>query len=223
MRRSSPRPKKRPPPNPTRARRSALTAPEPVFIGLTGAIGSGKSEALRALARLGAATLSTDEVAHEALNDAEILPQLVDRWGPDISVAGAVNRARVGEIVFNDADELRWLESLTHPKVGQEVAEWRNSLGPNAELAVVEVPLLFEANMDGFFDGVLVVVAGDRRHEWLEARGDAGVEGRSGRQLPEDEKTKRATWVVENDGTLDELEVKLRKLWPSLLAAGGPS
>lgn len=197
-----------------------MEAPRAAFIGLTGAIGSGKSETLRALGRLGAVTLSTDEVAHDALNDAEVLPQLVERWGPDIKVAGAADRGRVGEIVFNDPDELRWLESLTHPKVGQKVVEWRQSLGPDAELAVVEVPLLFEADMDEFFDGVLVVVAGDRRDEWLEARGDSGVEGRSGRQLTEAEKAERATWVVENDGTLDELEVKLRELWPSLTAVG---
>src|SRR5687768_1156661 len=169
-RRSSPRPKRRPPPNPTKARRSALTAREPAFIGLTGAIGSGKSETLSALARLGAATLSTDEVAHGALADPEVLPQLVERWGPEVELAGTVDRKRVGEIVFGDRDELRWLESLTHPKVAQKVVEWRQSLGPNAELAVVEVPLLFEAGMEGFFDGVLVVVAGDRRSDWLEAR-----------------------------------------------------
>ena len=197
-----------------------MEAPKPAFIGLTGAIASGKSETLAALSRLGAATLSTDEVAHEALNDPEVLPRLVERWGPEIKVAGAADRGRVGDIVFNDPDELRWLESLTHPKVGQKVMEWRNSLGPDAELAVVEVPLLFEANMEAFFDGVLTVVAGDRRAEWLGARGDSGVEGRSGRQLTEEEKAERATWVVENDGTLDELEVKLRELWPSLLAAG---
>jgi dephospho-CoA kinase len=160
-----------------------LEAPRAAFVGLTGAIGSGKSEALRILSGLGAATLSTDEVAHEALADAEILPQLVERWGPDVQVDGAVNRERVGAIVFNDPDELRWLESLTHPKVGQKVIEWREGLGPGVELAVVEVPLLFEAGMEGFFDGVLVVVARERRTEWLEARGDAGVEVRSGRQL----------------------------------------
>ncbi|MDQ2676140.1 MAG: dephospho-CoA kinase [Actinomycetota bacterium] len=198
-----------------------MEAPEPAFIGLTGAIGSGKSETLSALARLGAATLSTDEVAHSALADPEVLPQLVERWGPEVELAGTVDRKRVGEIVFGDRDELRWLESLTHPKVAQKVVEWRQSLGPNAELAVVEVPLLFEAGMEGFFDGVLVVVAGDRRNDWLEARGDAGVAGRSGRQLSEKEKADRATWVVANDGTLADLEVKLRQLWPSLLAARG--
>ena len=198
-----------------------MAAPQPAFIGLTGAIGSGKSEALRALERLGAATLSTDEVAHAALGDPEVLPRLTERWGPDVEREGAVDRKRVGEVVFNDPDELRWLESVTHPMVGQKVAEWRQSLPQDVAVAVVEVPLLFEANMEAFFDGVLAIVAGERRAAWLEARGDAGVEGRSGRQLTEAEKAARATWVVENDGTLGDLEAKLRDLLPQLAAAGG--
>ena len=197
-----------------------MAAPKPAFVGLTGAIGSGKSEALRALARLGAATLSTDEVAHEALADPEVLRQLVERWGPEVETAGTVNRQAVGEVVFNDRDELRWLESITHPKVGEKVVAWRESLGADVELAVVEVPLLFEAGMDAFFDGVLVVAAGDRRSGWLEARGDAGVEGRSGRQLSESEKAERATWVVDNDGTIEDLEAKLREMWPELTSGG---
>ena len=198
-----------------------MAAPKPAFVGLTGAIGSGKSETLQALSRLGAATLSTDEVAHEALADPEVLSQLVERWGPDVETAGTVNRQAVGEVVFNDPGELRWLESVTHPKVGRKVLAWRDSLGADVELAVVEVPLLFEAGMDAFFDGVLVVTAGDRRAGWLEARGDSGVEGRSDRQLSEAEKAKRATWVVENDGTVEDLEAKLQTLWPEL-TAGGP-
>ena len=190
----------------------------PAFIGLTGAIGSGKSEALRALERLGAATLSTDEVAHRALADSEVVAKLVERWGPQVESEGTVDRKAVGEIVFSDGDELKWLESITHPKVGEKVWEWRQGLGPDIELAVVEVPLLFEAGMEAGFDGVLVVVAGDRREAWLEARGDAGVEGRSGRQLTEAEKAERATWVVQNDGTLEDLEAKLAELWPELVA-----
>ena len=198
-----------------------MTAPKPAFIGLTGAIGSGKSEALEALARLGAATLSTDEVAHEALGDPEVLEQLVARWGPSVGANGLVDRKAVGAIVFEDRDELRWLESVTHPIVGQRVADWRTGLGDEVDVAVVEVPLLFEAGMEPFFDGVLVIAAGERRAGWLAARGDAGVEGRSGRQLSEAEKAERATWVVENDGTLADLERKLSELWPDLAAAGG--
>ncbi len=194
-----------------------MAAPRPAFIGLTGAIGSGKSEALSALQRLGAATLSTDEAAHEALGDPDVLRQLVARWGAKIERDGAVDRDRVGEIVFADPDELRWLESLTHPKVAQKVAEWRKSLDGGVELAVVEVPLLFEAGMEDYFDGVLAVVAGKRREAWLAARGDAGVEGRAGRQLTEQEKADRATWVLLNDGTLEDLEAKLESMWPQLL------
>ncbi len=193
----------------------------PAFIGLTGAIGSGKSEALRALERLGAATLSTDEVAHQALADPEVVAKLVERWGSQVESEGTVDRTAVGEIVFSDRDQLKWLESITHPKVGEKVWEWRQGLGPDVELAVVEVPLLFEAGMEAGFDGVLVVVAGDRRDAWLEARGDAGVEGRSGRQLTEAQKAERATWVVENDGTLEDLEAKLGALWPELVARTG--
>jgi dephospho-CoA kinase len=197
-----------------------LAAPKPAFIGLTGAIGSGKSESLHALARLGAATLSTDEVAHEALADPEVVAKLVERWGPQVESDGTVDRKAVGEVVFSDRDELRWLESITHPKVGEKVWEWRRALGGDVELAVVEVPLLFEAGMEAGFDGVLVVVAGERRAGWVEARGDAGVEGRSGRQLSETEKAERATWVVENDGTLEDLEVKLREMWPQFVSGG---
>jgi dephospho-CoA kinase len=197
-----------------------LTAPKPAFIGLTGAIGSGKSEALKALARLGAATLSTDEVAHEALGDPGVLEQLIARWGPGVGPGGVVDRKAVGEIVFADRDELGWLESVTHPVVGQRVVDWQAGLGEEVDVAGVEVPLLFEAGMEPFFDGVLVIVAGERRAGWLAARGDAGVEGRSGRQLTEEEKAERATWVVSNDGTLEDLETKLRELWPELASAG---
>jgi dephospho-CoA kinase len=198
-----------------------LAALQPSFIGLTGAIGSGKSETLKALGRLGAATLSTDEAAHEALGAPDVVPQLVARWGQDVASDGVVDRNRVGEIVFADRDELRWLESITHPKVAERVIEWQAGLTDEVKVAVVEVPLLFEAHMQAFFDGVLVVVAENRRIGWLEARGDAGVEGRSGRQLNEAEKAERATWVVENDGTLEDLERKLSGLWPKLVAVRG--
>jgi dephospho-CoA kinase len=198
-----------------------VTAPKPVFIGLSGAIASGKSEALAALGRLGAATLSTDRVTHELLDEPATLERLMDRWGPDVASGGGVDRARVGAIVFDDPDELRWLESVLHPLVGERVAAWRDQLGDSSELAVVEVPLLFEAGMEPFFDATLVVVAGDERRErWAAERGTGGLDGRTERQLSEEEKADRATFVVANDGDLADLEDALRRLWPQLLAAG---
>ena len=182
---------------------------------------SGKSEALAALGRLGAATLSTDAVAHELLDEPDTLALLVERWGPEVGPNGRVDRERVAQVVFNRPDELRWMESVLHPLVGQRVIAWREQLGSDSELAVVEVPLLFEAGMEPFFDATLVVVAGeDRRAARARARGTGEVEGRSGRQLSEDEKAARATFVVANDGTLEDLEAALRELWPRLVTAG---
>jgi dephospho-CoA kinase len=196
-------------------------APKPVFIGLSGAMASGKSEALAALGRLGAETLSTDAVTHEVLDTPATLERLVERWGPDVGPGGRVDRARIGEIVFENPEELRWLESVLHPLVGERMAAWRDQLDGSTELAVVEVPLLFEAGMEPFFDATLVVVAGEgRRAEWAGARGTSLPEGRSARQLSEEEKAARATFVVANDGTLADLEESLRELWPQLLAAG---
>ncbi len=199
-----------------------MTAPsgKPVFIGLSGAIASGKSEALAALGRLGAATLSTDAVTHDLLDEPAMLERLVERWGPEVAREGRVDRARIGEIVFDAPDELRWLESVLHPLVGERVLSWRERLDGDTALAVVEVPLLFEAGMEPFFDATLVVVAGDeRRARWAGERGTDAVDGRSARQLSEAEKAARATFVVENDGDLADLEEALRRLWPTLLAA----
>lgn len=195
----------------------------PVFIGLSGAMASGKSEALAALGRLGAATLSTDEVTHQLLDEPATLERLVERWGPDVGADGRADRARVGEIVFADPDELRWLESLLHPLVGERMAAWREELDGSTDLAVVEVPLLFEAGLEPLFDATLVVVAGEERRErWAGARGTGGLEGRAARQLTESEKAARATFIVRNDGDLGDLEDALRELWPRLLAAGRP-
>lgn len=189
----------------------------PRVIGLTGAISSGKSTALAAFRELGAATLSTDELAHELLTSPEMATQLTDRWGAGIAPGGQVDRAKVGQIVFADPGELRWLESVLHPKVGEEVVRWRSDLPSDARLGVVEVPLLFEAGMEAFFDGTLVVTAGERREGWLRDRGDGGAEGRASRQLTEAEKADRATWVVANDGTPADLQAKLHDLWPELV------
>jgi dephospho-CoA kinase len=183
------------------------------FVGLTGGIGAGKSEALAAFERLGAATLSTDRVAHDILDDGQVKGALIERWGEQIAPNGSVDRDKVGEIVFADRDELTWLESVTHPRVGAHVAEWRQSLGPDVEVAVVEVPLLFEAAMEGAFDETVAVVADDDlRDARLRERGQAGLEGREGRQLDQAEKERRADHVIRNDASLEELGSQVRAL-----------
>lgn len=192
------------------------------FVGLTGGIGAGKSEALAAFERRGVPVLSTDEVAHDILDDDQVRTALVERWGEEIAPGGAVDRDRVGEIVFADLDELAWLESVTHPRVGAKVLEWRQSLGPEMDIAVVEVPLLFEAGMDEAFDATLAVVAGDEiRDARLRKRGQAGLAGREDRQLDQAEKERRADHVVRNDGSLEELDKEVNKLIDQLRQGGG--
>ena len=177
------------------------------FIGLTGGIGAGKSEALAAAARLGAATLSTDQVAHDVLDRDDVRAAMVERWGGDVAPDSRVDRERVAEIVFGQPEELAWLESQTHPRVGQSVLEWREGLAPEIEVAVIEVPLLFEAGMEKGFDETVAVVAEDEiRERRLAERGQPGLEGREERQLDQDEKASRADHVIRNDGTLDKLE-----------------
>jgi dephospho-CoA kinase len=183
------------------------------LVGLTGGIGAGKSEALAAFERLGAATLSTDRVAHDLLEDDQVRAALVDRWGAEIAPDGRVDRDQVSEIVFNDRDELAWLEGITHPRVGAHVLEWRRNLDPDVAVAVVEVPLLFEAAMEDAFDATLAVVADDAlRDTRLRERGHGGLSGREERQLDQAEKERRADHVIRNDASLDELESEVRKL-----------
>jgi dephospho-CoA kinase len=187
------------------------------FIGLTGAIAAGKSEALAALSRLGAATLSSDAVVHDLLSSERVRDLLVGRWGPTVAPEGEVDRARVSEIVFERPEELEWLEATLHPLVGEEIAAWGAALPDETKVAVVEVPLLFETDLDGAFDATIAVVADDEvRAERAGARGTLDLESRSQRQLSQEEKAARATYVVANDGSVEDLEAKLAALLSEL-------
>lgn len=186
-------------------------------IGLTGGIAAGKSEALKAFERLGAATLSSDEVVHELLQSEPLRERLADRWGPEVLSDGAVDRARIGAIVFADPAELAWLEEQIHPLVKERTHAWLESLPPGTEVAVVEVPLLFEAGSDEGFDTTVAVVTGDElRRERAAARGHSLVDEREARQLTQVEKAERADHVIENDGSVEDLERALSALLAKL-------
>ncbi|HEX2393053.1 MAG TPA: dephospho-CoA kinase [Solirubrobacterales bacterium] len=189
----------------------------PLTIGLTGGIAAGKSEALRAFARLGAATLSSDAVVHELLDSEELRARLAERWGPEVVADGKLDRARIGEIVFADPEELTWLEAQIHPLVGERTADWLRSLPAETEVAVVEVPLLFEVGREAVFDTTVAVVAADEvRRGRAEARGHALVDEREARQLTQLEKAERADHVVANDGSVEDLERALSALLAKL-------
>jgi dephospho-CoA kinase len=169
---------------------------------------------------LGAATLSTDAIVHELLENPEVRDRLLDRWGGEVVADGAVDRGRIGAIVFDSTEELAWLESLLHPLVGERVAEWRGELAPELGLAVVEVPLLFESAMDEAFDATVAVIAADEeRAHRAGLRGTDLLEARSDRQLSQEEKAARATYVLVNDGSLGALEREVAALMEQLTQA----
>jgi dephospho-CoA kinase len=185
----------------------------PLTIGLTGGIAAGKSEALAAFERLGAATISSDAVVHELLDSEPLLGRLIERWGPEVAPGGRIDRARVGEIVFAGPEELAWLEAQVHPLVGERIGAWLASLPADVEVAVVEVPLLFESGMEGVFDTTVAIVAADEvRRERAEARGHALVGEREARQLAQEEKASHAEHVVANEGSVEDLERALSGL-----------
>jgi dephospho-CoA kinase len=188
------------------------------FVGLTGGLGAGKSEALRALRELGAATLSTDEVAHEVLESER--EAVVERLGAEVAPDGRIDRSLVAERVFGDDEARAWLEGLLWPGVGRRVAEWREetlAAEPPPRAAVVEVPLLFESEMDAVFDRTIAVVAEEELREGrAAARGHAAVADRERRQLSQEEKAQRADFTVRNDGTLDELKQVLSRILDTL-------
>jgi dephospho-CoA kinase len=194
----------------------------PAFVGLTGTVAAGKSSALAALERLGAETASSDAMVHELLATDDLRDALVARWGEAVAPDGVIDRSRVAEIVFRDPDELAWLESQLHPRVGERIAAWRDALDPSSRVAVVEVPLLFESGMETLFDATLCVIAPrEVREERAAGRGLAELGGRGGRQLDDEEKAARSDFVVANDGTPADLEAKLAELLPQLEARGG--
>jgi dephospho-CoA kinase len=173
----------------------------PLAVALTGGIAAGKSEALRAFARHGAAVISSDDIVHRLYREDEGLQAaLRERWGERVFRDGEVDRAEIGRIVFADRAELAWLEAELHPRVRTATDEWL--AGQSAEVAVAEIPLLFETGGEERFDRVVVVTAPTALRE---ARRGAVAE-REGRLVPEEEKVRRADFCYVNDGSLEDID-----------------
>lgn len=157
--------------------------------------------------------LSTDAVVHELYDDPEVRQAVTDRFGEVVSADGTIDRAAVARAAFASEDGRAWLEGLLWPRVGTRIAQWRDRLerqSPSPRAAVVEVPLLFESGMGEVFDATIAVVADEEvRAERAGARGHQALAERGARQLSQQEKAQRATYVAVNDGSVAELEAKL--------------
>jgi dephospho-CoA kinase len=138
-------------------------------------------------------------------SDPDVRRELVDRFGPEVIGSDGPDRAEVARIVFNDPEQLDWLEELLHPRVVQEHSVWRQQLaeGPDPPaVTVTEVPLLYETGGDKRFDFVVVITAPPD----VRAERRPIADERERRLLPEDEKVRRADYVYVNDGTLVQLD-----------------
>ena len=173
-------------------------------VGLTGGIGSGKSEALRSFARHGAATLSSDEVVRDLYRRDDVRRAVAELVGADmIGAHGEVDRARLAAVVFADPEQRRRLEGLLLPLIAEEFASWRDArLAAGDTLLVHEAPTLFEAGIEDRYDTIVLVTAPaeTRRRRRPEAA------ERMAHQLPEHEKAARADEVYENTGSLEQLD-----------------
>lgn len=176
-------------------------------MAITGGIGAGKSEALRAFARHGAAVISSDEIVHDLLStDPDVRVAITARWPGVVGPEGEIDRERIADVVFSEPAELEWLERLLHPRVVSTYLRWRRDLGrlpdPPA-VCVTEVPLLYEVGGDSRFDAVVVVTAAP---DVRVSRLVRPVQDRERRLIPDDEKMRRADFAYVNDGTLDDLD-----------------
>jgi len=179
-------------------------------------MGAGKSTALQALARMGAAVLSSDAVVHELYEGHALRDAVIERWGPDLAPGGSLDRSLIAARVFSDEQERKWLEGLLWPMVGERIGTWLTEVRsryPAPKAAVVETPLLFEAGMEGVYDWTIAVIAEESlRRERAAGRGHALIEERSSRQLSQEEKSRRADFTVHNDGKPSEMEDQLQSI-----------
>jgi dephospho-CoA kinase len=186
-----------------------------VTVAVTGPFASGKSTLVRFLGELpGAETASADEIVHQLLqNDERAISRIIERFGEEVRGASGIDRKALGRRVFGDAKALRDLEEILHPLVRRETD--RRIEASDAELFVVEIPLLFETERGEDFDyTVAVTVPEERRRAWAEERGvdEGALRAIEGRQLSGEEKAGRADVVVQNDADLDKLKVQAEEL-----------
>jgi dephospho-CoA kinase len=190
------------------------------IIGLTGGIGSGKSTAAKILSEFGAKVIDADKVAHEVFNPGtEGLQKVVETFGERVlNSKGEIDRKKLGEIVFNDPSALDTLNNIIHPRAydltKSRLEEFRNQ---GIEVVILEVILLIEAGWDHLADEIWVTIASEDTvvERLQESRGLTKEEilTRIHAQTPNEERKKHADIIIENDGSYQELKIKLSELW----------
>lgn len=188
----------------------------PLALGLTGGMGSGKTTVLGWFAEAGWATLEADaEVRRMLGSDTGLIQEIASHFGPDVLLpgGGGIHRASLAELVFRDGEALDWLEAVIHPRVRER---WKEFLEIHQNRPrIVEIPLLFEKNLEKAFDmSVLVFADAATQLDRLRKRGidPTKAQLRLQRQLPSELKARRADFVLTNDGSLSFLRQQFERL-----------
>lgn len=195
----------------------------PLQVGLTGNIGSGKSSVARLFAERGAALIDADALAREATQDPAVLQEITAVFGDEVLEDGALDRAALAARVFGNPEARADLNAIIHPWVGREraarTAAFAARVSPPA-VVIHDVPLLFEVGLDAELDRVVVVDAPlELRVARVVARSGLAVDdvrSRDAAQLPLAEKVRRADFVVDNSGSLGDLETQVETVWQAL-------
>lgn len=194
-------------------------------VGLTGGIGTGKSAVLVTLAELGAPVLDADPLAHSVIARGTAGEAAVRmRFGEQVVLPdGAIDRRKLGQIVFGDDQARRDLEAIIHPEVYRTIQRWMDAQARRGSaIAVAEIQLLFEIGKDGDFDRIVVVACDPetqvRRVMRRSQLPESEVRQRVSAQMPLDEKVRRASYVIWTDGTLDQTRARTTAVWTSLVA-----
>lgn len=190
-------------------------------VGLTGGIASGKSTVSELLAGFGAVIVDSDKIAREVVEPGTPgLAQVVAEFGPSVlTESGALDRAKVGEIVFADEGARGRLNAIVHPLVGALSAELEETGRAAGKLVVNDIPLLVEVGYAPFFDEVIVVdVPVETQVERAIARGMTEIDARAriAAQASRDDRLAAATYVIDNTGTLDDLHKRVREIYDAL-------
>ncbi len=198
-----------------------------LVLGVTGGVATGKSTVLSLLQRLGARVFSADEIAREITQPGTpLFEQIVRVFGPSyLKPDGTLDRAKLAERIFQNPEDRRRLEALTHPEIIRRlrarIEEARNQPSSEREVIAVEIPLLFEAGLEQLVDRILVVASEQeqqiqrlkKRMDWPEEMLQKVISA----QWPLEEKKARADWVIDNNGSLAEVEEQVTRLWEQVL------
>ncbi|MEV5896766.1 dephospho-CoA kinase [Nonomuraea fuscirosea] len=191
-------------------------------IGLTGGIGSGKSEVAKRLAAKGAMVIDADKIAREVVEPGTPgLARVVATFGEEVlRPDGSLDRERLGSVVFADSERLAALNAIVHPLVGERVAQLQRDAA-NDTIMVYDVPLLVENNLAPMYDVIIVVDAPDelRIRRLAEHRGmpEADAKARIAAQASREDRLAAAGIVIPNDGPLEELDERVEEVWAELL------